>query len=147
MLNIFISLYVIPKMINLPNAPYVFKGSFLLRDAVLTLVNLGKHFDMLQKSENLLCESDDGLKGQVIVLNLIKCVVLFPIVMFTGMDDDEICEEAAALGVYDFIYKKAFTVGLLKRSISQAIQGFAREKICWMARKKWNDFHILQRTI
>lgn len=45
---------------------------------VLTLVNLGKHFDMLQKSENLLCESDDGLKEQVIVVefNQVRCGVM-----------------------------------------------------------------------
>jgi two-component system chemotaxis response regulator CheV len=59
------------KTIAIPHAPYAIEGSFKLRDKILTLVNLGRHFDM---------EGEQTKKGDgsiiVIEFNNIVCGIL-----------------------------------------------------------------------
>ena len=59
------------KTITIPYAPYAIEGSFKLRDKILTLVNLGRHFDM---------EGEQAKKGEgsiiVIEFNNIVCGIL-----------------------------------------------------------------------
>lgn len=59
------------KTLHIPHAPSAVEGSFLLRDRVLTLVNLGRHFNM---------EGDEtrGGNGLIIVVefNEVTCGVL-----------------------------------------------------------------------
>jgi|GEM_PF-1015311 len=69
--------------------------------------------------------------------------VPYPVVMLTGTDDEKIFDEAAALGVYDFINKGEFTVNLLTRSISHAIQGFARQKDAASGSKELERFSYI----
>ena len=44
--------------VSIPHSPYAVEGSFMLRDKVLTLVNLGRHFNMegekISKGEGLI---------------------------------------------------------------------------------------------
>jgi len=70
-----------PKVINLPQSPHVVEGSFLLRDNVLTLVNLGKHFGLERQAVDFINEEgveDDGQASQVIIVefNNVRCGVM-----------------------------------------------------------------------
>ncbi len=60
-----------PKIIQLPHAHESVEGSFKLRDSVLTLLNLGKYFDMEGDTTR------DG-KGQIIIVeyNAFQCGIL-----------------------------------------------------------------------
>lgn len=60
-----------PSVIKIPHAPPMVEGSFKLRDEVLTLVNIGKHFGM---------EGEEIRKGEgliiVVEFNQVRCGVL-----------------------------------------------------------------------
>lgn len=60
-----------PKTIFIPHAPAAVEGSFKLRDCVLTLINLGRHFGM---------EGDNTQNGHGIIIivefNRIRCGIL-----------------------------------------------------------------------
>ena len=60
-----------PKLISIPQAPYVVEGSFKLREKVITLINLGKYFGV----ETEKCDNGEGLII-VVEFNSVYCGIL-----------------------------------------------------------------------
>lgn len=57
--------------ISIPNSPHAVEGSFILRDEVLTLINLGRHFDMQGEDTG----KDEGIII-IVEFNNVHCGIL-----------------------------------------------------------------------